>query len=323
MSAWVATAAKDAAHTTSLGNGILHGISAGAVDGFAVGAMLTALCFLVIVAPRVLRRPGPAASLSIWPSFIRRSRAQRDYYAGPTDTHAGDADTFSLSAESEMIFSDEPDAPVSDAPVADAPVSDELASDGPVSDAPLSDGLASDGPVSARSVSDDPESTPEAIDLAPAADFAGHAGIDPYALDPYAASPYAADPSALDPYAASPYAANPSAANPYAANPYAANPYAASPYAANPYAADQYPAEIAAGLDAEAVFDSHEAPVEDLSPTESGRGYRSKHRMTDQESGERRSDGKRGAPRHAAPSTRFGSRMSSRLASFSPVAARG
>jgi hypothetical protein len=229
MSAWVAIAAKEAATTTSLGSGILHGVSAGALDGFAVGAMLTGLCFLMVVAPRSLGRLRLAASLSLWPSFLRRAPAQRDYYAEPADTYdtpedpyAAPEETYSLSAESEMIFSS-------------APVADEA------------------------------DVASEAADFELIEDFGGHAGADPYAIETAAALV----------------------------------------------------------LDPEPVLDLNEAPVEDQSRPESGRGYRSKHRMTDQESGERRAENRRSAPRHAAPSTRFGSRMSSKLAMFPLVAARG
>ncbi len=165
MSAWTAIAAKDAAVITSLGNGILHGISPGALDGFAVGTMLTGLCFLVIVAQRSLRRSRLSARPGVWPSFIRRPRIQRDYYA-----EAADPGAEPLLASSE----------------------DDIAAAAGEQDRP-----------------------------------------------------------------------------------------------------------------------------------EGGRGYRSKHRMTDHEPGERRGEGRRSAPKHAAPSSRFGSRMSGKLTMFPLAAARG
>jgi len=55
----------------------------------------------------------------------------------------------------------------------------------------------------------------------------------------------------------------------------------------------------------------------------SGRGYRSKHRMTGQDGQDRRPEPRRGPPRHAAPSSRFGSRMSSRISMFPLAPARG
>jgi hypothetical protein len=220
MSAWVAIAAKEAATTTSQGSGILHGISSGALDGFAVGALLTGLCFLMIVAPRSLQRPRPSARQSLWPSFIRRTQVQRDHYAAPEDTDAVAADTYSLAAESEIVFSAAP-------------------------------------------VADNAEDTNEVADFELAEDFGGHAGADPYA------------------------------------------------------------AETAVALDAEPVLDLNEAPLEEQAPPESGRGYRSRHRLTDQEAAERRPENRRSAPKHAAPSTRFGRRMSNKLAVFPLVAARG
>jgi hypothetical protein len=56
---------------------------------------------------------------------------------------------------------------------------------------------------------------------------------------------------------------------------------------------------------------------------ESGRRYRSKHRLSGQDSGDRRTDAKRTPARHAAPSARLGSRVSSKLAIFPLVPARG
>jgi hypothetical protein len=225
MSAWAAIAAKDAAVTTSLGNGILHGISPGALDGFAVGTMLTGLCFLVTVAPRSLRRARLPARPTVWPSFLRGLRVQRDYYAAPADTYSLAADTYSLAAESEMIFAAAP-------------------------------------------VADDPEAAAEPVGaLAAGQDFGGYAGADPYAVET------AADPGA-------------------------------------------------APLLASSEDDIAVAVGEQARP-EGGRGYRSKHRMTDHEPGERRGERRRSAPKHAAPSSRFGSRMSGKLTMFPLVAARG
>jgi hypothetical protein len=53
-----------------------------------------------------------------------------------------------------------------------------------------------------------------------------------------------------------------------------------------------------------------------------GGGYRSKHRMADSGSGERRPESRRSAPRHAAPSNSIGSRMAGRLP-LHPLAVRG
>jgi hypothetical protein len=286
MSAWAAIAAKDTAVTTSLGNGILHGISPGTLDGFAVGTMLTGLCFLVIVAPRSLSRSRLSARPSVWPSFLRRPRVQRDYYAAPADTYSLAADTYSLAAESdslaaesEMIFAA---APVEDDPeAADAP---EAAADAPEAAADAPEGTES-APEAAESAPAGTESAPAGdftaaepvVALAASQDFGGHAGADPYAADPYAA--------------------------------------------------DRYAVETTVEPGAEPLLASNEddimAPASEKARLEGGRGYRSKHRMTDHEPGERRAEGRRNAPRHAAPSTRFGSRMSGKLTMFPLAAARG
>jgi hypothetical protein len=89
MSAWAAVAVKEAAITTSAGAGVLHGIAPGALDGFAAGALLTGVCFLVIVAPRTLRRSRLSARESIWSGNTRHVHGkQPDYFATPADTHS-------------------------------------------------------------------------------------------------------------------------------------------------------------------------------------------------------------------------------------------
>jgi hypothetical protein len=258
MSAWAAIEARDAASTTALGNGVLHGISGAAVGGFAIGALLTGLCFLMIVAPRAARQARLSARLGRWPSFVRRPRVQRDYYAEPAETYSTAGDTDSLSAESEMIY-------------AAAPVADDL----------LADDLLAEDPEAADDLdaAEDPEAdaapglaehpvrwNPTALAATP--DFAGHAGADPYAV------------------------------------------------------------ESVGDLDVELALEGNEVLVEDQPRTEGGRGYRSKHRLSEHEPSERRGDSRRSAPRHAAPSARFGGRVASKLASskfalFPLVAARG
>jgi hypothetical protein len=89
MSAWAAVAVKEAAVTTGSGAGILHSIAPGALDGFAVGALLTGICFLVIVAPRTLRRSRLSAREGIWSGNTRHVHVrQPDYFAAPADTHS-------------------------------------------------------------------------------------------------------------------------------------------------------------------------------------------------------------------------------------------
>jgi hypothetical protein len=271
MSTWAAIAAKDTAATTALGNGVLHGISAGAIAGFAAGAMLTGLCFLAIVAPRSARRSRLTARLGAWPSFIRRPRPQRDYYAAPGDTYSlGAVDSLAadrLAAESETVFQA--------APVAAVPLA-ERAADLPEEDLPEED-------------------LTEAIRPEEAPEDAG-APADAYAE---AASVMAA-PVSFEAFAISPGYGVYASADPWAVE------VAAASYA-----------ELARPGDDDVVL-----PADDQPRPEGGRSYRSKHRMTEQESADRRQDGRR-APKHAAPSGRLSSRMSSKLAMFPLVAARG
>jgi hypothetical protein len=305
MSAWAAIAAKDAAVTTSLGNGILHGISPGTLDGFAVGTMLTGLCFLVIVAPRSLSRSRLSARPSVWPSFLRRPRVQRDYYAAPADTYSLAADTYSLAAESEMIFAA---APVEDdLEPADAPdaADYDLAGPGPVAavPAPAEAAPAESAPAESAPAEAAPAESVRAesvrAESVPAEDFAAVGAF-----------------TAVEEF---------TAAGPVTA--FAASHDFVGHAGADPYAVDPYPAETAADPGADSLLASSEddimAPASEKARPEGGRGYRSKHRMTEHEPGERRAEGRRSAPRHAAPSTRFGSRMSGKLTMFPLAAARG
>jgi hypothetical protein len=67
------------------GSGILHGIAPGAIDGFAVGALATGACCLVVAAPRLLHRTRLSARDGMWGTGWRRSKVQRDYFAAPVD----------------------------------------------------------------------------------------------------------------------------------------------------------------------------------------------------------------------------------------------
>jgi hypothetical protein len=61
--------------------------------------------------------------------------------------------------------------------------------------------------------------------------------------------------------------------------------------------------------------------TDDVAPEPRPAGYRSKHRLADQEGGDRRPEIRRGAGRHAAPPSGIASRMAGRLA-LHPLAVR-
>jgi len=61
MSAWVAVAANQVAITPSTGIALLHGVSRGAIDGFAVGVLASAACGLLVITLLVMRRGGRSA----------------------------------------------------------------------------------------------------------------------------------------------------------------------------------------------------------------------------------------------------------------------
>lgn len=63
MIGFAALAVKETAVASGLGTGVLPGIAPSAVEGFAVGALLSAVCFLLVAVPRRhLRRRRPQAS---------------------------------------------------------------------------------------------------------------------------------------------------------------------------------------------------------------------------------------------------------------------
>lgn len=101
MSTWAAVAAKEAALTSSAGASLLHGITPGAIDGFAVGALLTGSCFLVVAAPRMLRRTRLSGRDGMWGTGTRRIRARHDYFATPTGSDAAAADP-DAAADSDL-----------------------------------------------------------------------------------------------------------------------------------------------------------------------------------------------------------------------------
>src|SRR5215469_8475271 len=89
MSTWAAIAVKGmaVAATTAAGADAARAIAPGALEGFAAGALLTGLCFLVVVAPKTARaRLAPRRDAQ--PTRLRRARMRPDYYAVPADTHS-------------------------------------------------------------------------------------------------------------------------------------------------------------------------------------------------------------------------------------------
>ncbi len=83
MSTLAAVTARETAFV--FGSGILHGIAPGAIDGFAVGALATGACCLVVAAPRLLHRARLSTRDGMWGTGERRSKVQRDYFATPVD----------------------------------------------------------------------------------------------------------------------------------------------------------------------------------------------------------------------------------------------
>jgi hypothetical protein len=62
MNTWAVLAAKEAAISSGLGAGIVPAIGASSLDGFAIGALMSGTCILMLTSPRRGRRHDLAAS---------------------------------------------------------------------------------------------------------------------------------------------------------------------------------------------------------------------------------------------------------------------
>lgn len=122
------------------GTGIFHGFAPGAIDGFAVGALATGACCLVIAAARLLHRARLSAKDGMWGTGARRSKVRRDYFAAPVDADAA-ADVTGPAATAELFA---PEAEVLGYPAAVTSDLDELPPDVDVYDP-----VASDDPFAA------------------------------------------------------------------------------------------------------------------------------------------------------------------------------
>lgn len=287
MSTWAAVAARDAALTSSTGTGLLHGVTPGAIDGFAIGALLTGVCFLVLVAPRMLRRSQLRARHGMWAAGMRHARVRRDYFASPGDgaDFAAAISGFGLTDLSDCSDGYNPvPAPefLAPAPVSVALAPDALAPDALVSAAPVSEALA---PIPAPAFAD----APGLAVFTPAATFSP-------------APVSAADSAKLG------------AAYPRTA---ASDPYALDA-SRETMASDSAPWDDAESF----VPAAAGARAPDHGEPDGGRGYRSRHRMASPDGSDRKQESRRGQPRHAAPSAGLASRMSGRLSAF-PLPARG
>lgn len=89
MSGFAALAVKEAAVASGLGTTFLPGVAPSAVEGFAVGTLLSGLCFLLVMAPRrrsrrrgrSARRAGRASSTQTPPSYDRPEYVAAPAYA--------------------------------------------------------------------------------------------------------------------------------------------------------------------------------------------------------------------------------------------------
>ncbi len=107
MSTFAAVTSRETALISS--SGILHGITPGALDGFAVGALATAACCLIVAGARLLRRNRLSARDGMWGTGARRSKVRRDYFAESAEQYS--AEDYSAEEDSaEEYFEESVDA---------------------------------------------------------------------------------------------------------------------------------------------------------------------------------------------------------------------
>jgi hypothetical protein len=123
MSTLAAVTVRETALISSAG--MFHGFAPGAIDGFAVGALATAACCLVIAAPRLLHRARLSAKDGMWGTGVRRSKVRRDYFAAPVGADVT-ADVTGPAATAELFA---PEAEVLGYPTAVTSDLDELPAD--------------------------------------------------------------------------------------------------------------------------------------------------------------------------------------------------
>ncbi len=282
MSTLAAVTARETAFV--FGSGILHGIAPGAIDGFAVGALATGACCLVVAAPRLLHRARLSTRDGMWGTGERRSKVQRDYFATPVDYDPA-PDVTDLAATSPAVTD-----PAMSSPAVTDPAMTSPAVTDPAMTSPAVTGLAvtnmrDGGPIAVLFA-------PEAEALASWPIAAGELYAAPTGGDPF-------DPVArVDPFGPATSVDPATIIDPF-----------------GPLAS----VDLLDAVDINDVF-LPGTTSDGAGRDQPGRsGHRSKHRMTTSDA-DRRSEIRR-RPRHAAPSVRRANRMTGRLAAV-PLEAR-
>lgn len=128
------------ARESAASSGIMHYISPGALDGFAIGALLSGLILLVMV-PRLIRRSRSDPAEGLWAYSPGRSRPRRDYFATPAD--GGQFGAALLAARERAAAADLDD--FADADTDAYPAAELTELDGAVREESAPDGLLSAG----------------------------------------------------------------------------------------------------------------------------------------------------------------------------------
>jgi hypothetical protein len=313
MSAWAAIVAREATVTASAGTGLLHYVAPSAIDGFAAGALLTGLCFIVVVAPR-MRRLRLSGQPDPWPVRTRYgSKRSRHSYAAAADFPKSDRPANrSAHAGAEALISTysaasaEAEADAMLQPGAGSPGS--LRAAAPAGLGYLSASYESIAPLA-----------PDGATAAPAAPAPGTptpgtpaTGAPTTGLSPAAGAGFAATWSARA-ESATPCVLAETVPSGWSFRPPPRTQFT-PPAGSRPYA------DALGRPDHEAAPAPEPAPAPATSPTDRS-PYRSKHRFASPET-DRQADSRRNGPRHAAPSARFIARRSARLPVF-PLPARG
>jgi hypothetical protein len=285
MSAWAAIVAREATVTATAGTGLLHSVAPSAIDGFAVGTLLTGLCFIVAVAPR-MRRPRLSGQPDPWPVRTRHgSKTRSDSYAVAVNTGtSAEPVTKSAGPGTDTLISTYSAASAEAGAGADVMLQPGAGSPG---------SLYAGAPAGLGYLAANYESVAADSGL-------GYAGMWSAQAEPTTRH-------ALAQTVPAEWSFTPPPRTQFA-RPAGSHPYADSFRA---------PADEEAAVPAPAP---EPTPAPDTKSADRS-GYRSKHRLASPET-DKNSDSRRNGPRHAARSARFTARRSARLPAF-PLPARG
>jgi hypothetical protein len=112
MNTWAVLAAKEAVTVSGLGVGLVPVVGAGSVDGFAIGALISGTCILLLTSPRRGRR-GMTAAVG-GHALARTRRAVAMSTTTPADESGGTASPGQSPGETKPPAPERPDGSARD-----------------------------------------------------------------------------------------------------------------------------------------------------------------------------------------------------------------